>query len=447
MKQLLIFPILILVCNIQGYSQTDTSKGIQFVHKMSWQEVLQEARAENKYIFVDCYASWCGPCKWMDKNVYSNDTVGRAMNAQFVAVRIQMDTTQRDNDEIKSWYATAHNFCEQYQINAYPSYLFFSPDGRIVHKDVGAIYIKDFITLTKAAMDPQQQFYTLLAHYQQGDGNYAVMPYLATMSKKFRLSYLEKTISQAYIHQYLEILPIAQFWTKENISFIAMHSKVINSDDKLFKQYFKDRKRIDSIMNKPGYSDGLINYVIYREEISSTFDKAIKTKLEPDWHRIERIIETKYNGDYAEKNLLKGRMDFYQKVKEWKKYITCYIQWQEETSIQTIHRESLKNKSAADYLNRCAWEIFQYSKKKKELDRAISWADQALAMSLKPDPFVMDTKANLLYKLGKTNEALTLEKQSDSLATDNKDIQANLEKMNNGLPTWPLFDEKKGQME
>ncbi len=32
-----------------------------------WKEVLAKAKAENKYIVVDCYTDWCGWCKVMDK--------------------------------------------------------------------------------------------------------------------------------------------------------------------------------------------------------------------------------------------------------------------------------------------------------------------------------------------------------------------------------------------
>jgi thiol:disulfide interchange protein len=47
----------------------DSSKGIRFEHGLSWAQVKEKAKAENKYIFMDCYATWCGPCKAMDKNV------------------------------------------------------------------------------------------------------------------------------------------------------------------------------------------------------------------------------------------------------------------------------------------------------------------------------------------------------------------------------------------
>lgn len=51
------------------------------------------------------------------------------------------------------------------------------------------------------------------------------------------------------------------------------------------------------------------------------------------------------------------------------------------------------------------------------------------------DPRLIDTKANLLYKLGKTDEAIALEEQAVATLPGNKQI---LDKMKQGLPTWPL---------
>jgi thiol-disulfide isomerase/thioredoxin len=448
MKRLVIIPILLIASAMQSWAQKDTARGINFLEHVSWQQVLQKAKAENKYIFVDCYASWCGPCKWMDKHVYSNDTVGMAMNDQFLSVKLQMDSTRHDNAEVTSWYATAHLIGVQYHINGYPSLLFFSPGGRIVHEDIGTKDMQDFIVLAKTARDPQQQYYTLLANFEKSDKkNYSIMPYLANIARKLGHSQEESEIVQTYVQGYLEQLPIEKLWTSENLPLIGSFSKVIHSGDRLFQMYYRDRKRIDSIMKEVGYSDRLINSVIYKEEITPSFDMAIKGKSEPHWHRIERTIKRKYTKDYAERNVIKGQVEFYRTIKEWNKYITYFIRWQGETSLQTIKNGSGHSAVAASFLNQCAWEIFQYSKQKKELDTALSWVNLALSIDIKPNPQAMDTKANLLYKLGRKDEAVMLEGQSYSLASKDKDIEENLKKMKSGLPTWPVNDEKKGQKE
>lgn len=48
-----------------GYSQ---NKNINF-ELGTFEEALAKANKENKLLFVDCYTTWCGPCKQMDKYV------------------------------------------------------------------------------------------------------------------------------------------------------------------------------------------------------------------------------------------------------------------------------------------------------------------------------------------------------------------------------------------
>ena len=84
------------------------------------------------------------PCKWMDKNVYLNGTVGNYMNREFISVKVQMDSTDHDNNSTKSWYKDAQWFNWNYKVDSYPSFLFFSPDGKIQYKRKGARDIKKF---------------------------------------------------------------------------------------------------------------------------------------------------------------------------------------------------------------------------------------------------------------------------------------------------------------
>ena len=36
----------------------------------SFTEVLTKAKQEKKMVFMDCYTSWCGPCKMMTEEVF-----------------------------------------------------------------------------------------------------------------------------------------------------------------------------------------------------------------------------------------------------------------------------------------------------------------------------------------------------------------------------------------
>lgn len=55
------------------------AQGINF-QKGSWAEIKAKAKAENKFIFVDAYTTWCGPCKWLSKKVFPQKKVGDLFN-------------------------------------------------------------------------------------------------------------------------------------------------------------------------------------------------------------------------------------------------------------------------------------------------------------------------------------------------------------------------------
>ena len=61
MKKILLLSVW-LVATIVVYAQ-EAGKGIQFLDNEPWEEVVKKAKKQRKLIFVDCYTSWCGPCK------------------------------------------------------------------------------------------------------------------------------------------------------------------------------------------------------------------------------------------------------------------------------------------------------------------------------------------------------------------------------------------------
>src|SRR5688572_7384578 len=128
MYKIILITASIFLFVLNSFGQSD---GINFQHDLAWDQILAKAKSENKYVFVDCYATWCGPCKDMDKNVYPQENVGKFFNAKFISVKVQMDKTSNDSRMVKQWYDDAEKLMSKYQVTAFPTFLFLSPDGNI----------------------------------------------------------------------------------------------------------------------------------------------------------------------------------------------------------------------------------------------------------------------------------------------------------------------------
>jgi thiol:disulfide interchange protein len=157
--------ILLFTCLFVSLNAQEKDSGMHFEHNTTWQKILAKAKKEHKYIFVDCFTTWCGPCKIMTYNVFSKAEVGTFFNANFVNVEVQMDKTPKDNEEVTKWYANASAFETQYDVHNYPTYLIFNPMGEIVHRFVGSMPEDDFLAKGKDVVIPEKQYYTQVRKY------------------------------------------------------------------------------------------------------------------------------------------------------------------------------------------------------------------------------------------------------------------------------------------
>jgi thioredoxin-related protein len=416
-----------LVSNAQG-------KGIAFVHGMTWDQVLLRAKQENKYIFIDFYATWCGPCKWMDRQVYTNDTIGNLVNERFISVKLQMDSTASDDASVKELHKVSHDLGLQYRIKAYPSFLFLAPDGEPVHKAAGAADVNGFMKIIEAATDPDRQFYKRLWSYQHGNMTIEMIRSLAYEAAALKEDSLASSIARDYMRNYLlKSANASSLWTKENIEFVNKYKNTLNGRDRLFRLYFDNRNLIDSVTGSKNYSGQLINFIVYRDEVDPSIKRGMRDKKEPNWAKIEKSIKRNYDKSFVEKNVVDGKANFFKASENWTKYVTSFIRQMELAGIDHWSNEGV----GAIILNNDAFEVFKYSNDKKELEEALSWVDKALSVESNMTPLEMDTKANLLYKLGRTKEGMALEERSHILAPGDKEIEDAYEKMKAGEPTWP----------
>jgi thiol-disulfide isomerase/thioredoxin len=100
----------------------------------SFEEAKSVAASQNKPIFVDVYADWCGPCKAMDKEVFPNDSVKFILTTRYVLAKVNGDDPVR-GDTLK----------KQFGIRAYPTYIVLSSAGKERKRHIGFFQKTDFI--------------------------------------------------------------------------------------------------------------------------------------------------------------------------------------------------------------------------------------------------------------------------------------------------------------
>lgn len=112
---------------------------IQFL-KLSKEELFKEAAKQNKYIFVDVFTDWCGPCIRMDKMVFTDSVVAAMYNKSFLSYKADAERASGIEWRVK------------FDIQFFPSYLFFHSDGRLICKTGSGMSKELFISETKRAL-------------------------------------------------------------------------------------------------------------------------------------------------------------------------------------------------------------------------------------------------------------------------------------------------------
>jgi thiol:disulfide interchange protein len=117
-------------------------KGIKFSDP-NWSVALKEARSQNKLIFLDAYASWCGPCKLLKKNTFTNEEAGAFFNKNFINVAFDMEK----GDGLA--------LADKFAVTAYPTLIIADASGNIITYTQGYINPKQLIEFGKAGLSKQ----------------------------------------------------------------------------------------------------------------------------------------------------------------------------------------------------------------------------------------------------------------------------------------------------
>ncbi|MDA0912807.1 MAG: thioredoxin fold domain-containing protein [Bacteroidetes bacterium] len=113
------------------------------VNWMSLEEAVAAQKKEPRPIMMDVYTQWCGPCKMMMRNTFTSDDVIAYVNKNYYAVKFDAESNGTVSYQGKTysnpnWNPNAngrnspHELSRALGVNAYPTLVYFDPEGRVI---------------------------------------------------------------------------------------------------------------------------------------------------------------------------------------------------------------------------------------------------------------------------------------------------------------------------
>lgn len=359
------YRLLLLLAPFSSFAQN--GKGISF-KKDAWNEILKQAKVEKKIIFVDAYASWCGPCKMMSANVFTNEEVGGFFNRNFINAKIDMEVGE------------GIDLASRYEVTAYPTLLFINSEGKLLHKAIGYQEAADFMTTGRNALDPGKQFYTLKEAFSKGRLSDEQLYTLATMAIDLE-DPAANNLASSYLNNKKNCL------TATCIDLMLRITR--DPADPYFSFLSKNEKEAGAVVGKEKVSGGLDQIVFdaiskgisEKETTPSAVNKVEngmkKYRPEPAARRFALVY-----GIYIANEKSEGEL--------YKKYLVKYL-------------DEFGEEQSWSELNQYAWDFFEKENDKDLLKSALGWALKSI--SKESNYYNNDTAAHLYHKLGNKEEA------------------------------------------
>ena len=324
----------------------------------------QVSIAQKKMLIVDFYATWCGPCKVLDKKVFSDSIVSSELSKNFVLLKY--------NGEKDSVF----NLALKHHIKMYPTNIIINTDGHVVNKQFGT-----------------------------GSGNYEEIPakyskfagesILLNQENKF-LKGVSSSIDLAY--------PKEAFIKDKNVRRKKVNEFLLTQTDRFTEVFF-----ILSTMylNEPQIQDFIVaNQQVY-EDLFGKLDVynlvkgivyvklfvAIDKKDTASFDKAMQVAKANLTSDDFKDiaNNMQNRMDI--ATKNFDKVI------------RAINDRLLKKEVEIFEINSVCWNIYEVCDDKQILEKCANL--MKVATEDKPEFGTLDTYARILYKMGDKEKAKT----------------------------------------
>jgi len=353
------------------------SQGIDF-YEGTYQEAFKLAEKQDKLVFVDAYAEWCGPCKRMAATTFKDTEVGSFFNEQFINLKIDMEKGQ------------GLTFRNEYPVSAFPTLLFIDGAGEVVHKAVGGKKTADFLQLGQLALRKFDNSDKYAKLYEEGNRDFDLMiKYVQSLNK------VEKP-SLKISNEYLRSKPAIS--DQQMAEFL--YEATTHADSRIFDMMVDHKSQIIKIKGEAALAEKV------EEACCKTVEKAIEFESPELLSSAKEKLKKNAKSKYKSFNV-KSDMDYYLGTGDVDNYL--------KKSKEYVSKIIKKN---PEELRKMAIDLTTEFKDNPE---ALSLAGESIQKSIKLQDSAESrmTYATILIHAEQKSEALKQANQALEIAKDN----------------------------
>ena len=350
------------------------AQGIEFF-KGSYDEALAESKSQGKLIFVDAYAEWCGPCKWMSNTVFKEEAVGDFYNKHFINMKIDMEKGE------------GPALARKYGVRAYPTFFFLDENGEVVAKAMGGRRTAQFLELGENALKKNDKSGEYALMYEEGNRSPDLLRKYAYALLSARKEHLK------IANEYLE----TQEDLDSEVNLKAIFDFTTEADSRIFDLLIEHQVAIKKIKSEKEFFEKV------EAACFSTVEKAATYKFE------NLLVEakSKMKASYPEEAVvfnLKADMIYALGLSDESLYL--------KSAKKFLGKHA--NDNAAAYHNKAQDILTSFSEHKKAMKMAEKWSEKAATMSGLSRYYL--TYAKVLYANEKSESAFRIAKRARELA-------------------------------
>ncbi|WP_312076875.1 thioredoxin fold domain-containing protein [Chryseobacterium sp.] len=362
-------------------------EGIKF-DQSSFKDLLAKAKKEKKLVFIDAYAVWCGPCKMMDKNVFTQKSVGDYFNKNFVSSRIDMEKGE------------GREIAQKFAVRSYPTFLFLNGDGELVSQNYGYMEPSLFLSMAQDVNGGNSKGGSLKERFAKGENTPEFLMNIMKLNSNSDFDFAKKA-SERYFANRKSTEPL----TKEEVGFLFYFIK--SSKDPNFKILVDKKAEILPFLPEESYND-------YKNQIllADIMETAIDSKNNKiDEEKFMKTAEPLVGKEAAATKLNQIKLSYYEQNSNFVEYEKTALEYYRNTEAFEPN-ETLK----------AAWIFAEHVTNKTSLKKAAEWAEKSVMRGETPEnTYIL---AKIYFKMGNKDLAQNFAELSNNMAKQNgKDTQ------------------------